>query len=77
VFGILLAWQTGFYAAHWLHAKILLVLILSAFHGMCVGWMRKLADGTSTKPQRFFRIANEVPTILVILIVILVVIKPF
>ena len=77
VFGILLAWQTGLYTAQWLHAKILLVLILSAFHGICVRWMRALATGTSTKSPRFFRIANEVPTVLLILIVILVVIKPF
>jgi putative membrane protein len=77
VFGGLLAWQTGYYQAHWLWAKIFLVLLLSAFHGMCSRWRRQLADGTSTKTPRFFRMMNEIPTLLLIGIVILVVIKPF
>jgi putative membrane protein len=77
VFGLLLAWQTGYWAAHWLWAKVALVLILSAFHGECSRWRRQLADGTSTKSPRFFRVANEVPTVLLVFIVFLVVLKPF
>jgi putative membrane protein len=77
VFGLLLAWQGHWFSAHWLHAKILLVLILSTFHGMCSRWRRQLANGTCTKTPRFFRMVNEVPTLLLIGIVILVVVKPF
>lgn len=77
VFGILLAWQTGLYAAPWLHAKIVLVLLLSAFHGCCSFWRREFERGTSTKTPRFFRFMNEVPTVLLIGIVFLVVLKPF
>ncbi|HVV93743.1 MAG TPA: protoporphyrinogen oxidase HemJ [Hyphomicrobiales bacterium] len=77
VFGILLAWQTGLYQAHWLHAKIALVLLLSAFHGLCSVWRRHLADGTSTKTPRFFRMVNEIPTVLLIGILFLVVLQPF
>jgi putative membrane protein len=61
----------------WLHAKLLLVIVLSAFHGMSAGWMKKFAADTNTKTQKFFRVANEVPTILLIFIVILAIVKPF
>jgi putative membrane protein len=77
IFGLWLAAQGGWFAAGWLHAKILLVILMSAFHGVCVRWMRDLAAGKSAHSARFFRIVNEVPTVLLILIVILVVIKPF
>jgi len=77
IFGLWLAAQGGWFAAGWLHAKILLVILMSGFHGVCIRWMRELAAGKSSHSARFFRIANEVPTVLLILIVILVVIKPF
>jgi protoporphyrinogen IX oxidase len=63
--------------AGWLHAKLFLVLLLSACHGMLAKYTRLFAQDKNTKPQKFFRIINEVPTVLMILIVILVVVKPF
>ena len=76
-FGLWLGAAGGWFGAGWLDAKMFFVVCLSAFHGLCVRWMRGLAAGTSTRTSRFFRIANEVPTVLLVLIVILVVVKPF
>lgn len=61
----------------WLIAKVALVILLSGVHGVLAKNVRLFADDRNTKPQKFFRIINEVPTVLMILIVILVVVKPF
>jgi len=63
--------------AHWLHAKLLLVVLLSGFHGALSRWRKDFAADRNTRTVRFYRIANEVPTVLMIVIVLLVVIKPF
>jgi putative membrane protein len=76
-FGLWLAWDAGFFSDAWLHAKIALVLVLSGVHGFLARWVRDFANDRNTHPQRFYRIVNEVPTLLMILIVILVVVKPF
>jgi putative membrane protein len=61
----------------WLHAKLALVLALSAFHGLLAMWTKDFALDRNTRSARFYRIANEVPTVLMICIVILVVVRPF
>ena len=61
----------------WMHAKLTLVILLSGFHGTCAAWMKKFARDENTKSQKFFRIANEVPTLFMIAIIILAVVKPF
>lgn len=61
----------------WLHAKLLFVLLLTASHMMMARWRRDFAEDRNTRPQRFYRIANEVPTLLMIGIVIFVIVKPF
>jgi protoporphyrinogen IX oxidase len=76
-FGLWLAWDAGFFSDGWLHAKLALVLALSAVHGFLARCVRDFAADRNTRPQRFYRIINEVPTLLMILIVILVVVKPF
>ena len=75
--GIWLAVQGGWFKAGWLHGKLLLVLILSGLHGYLSVERKKLAAGTSVRSSRDFRIINEVPTICLIGIVILVIVKPF
>jgi len=77
VFGLWLAWQGGFFADGWLHAKIALVLVMSGFHGFLSRWVRAFAADANTRSARFYRIANEVPTALMVAIVLLVVLKPF
>lgn len=67
----------GWFTSPWLHAKLLLVLALSALHGMFVRWTKDFAADRNRHSQKFYRIINEVPTILMILIVILAVVKPF
>lgn len=61
----------------WLHAKLLFVLGLTAVHMLLARWRKEFAEDRNTRPQRFFRIVNEVPTVLMIGIVILVIVKPF
>jgi putative membrane protein len=61
----------------WMHAKLLLVLLLTAYHGTLEMLVAQLARGACTKSARFFRLYNEVPTVLLIVVVMLVVMKPF
>ena len=61
----------------WFHAKLFLVLLLSAYHGALAIWTKDFALDRNRRSARFYRIANEVPTLLMILIVILVVVRPF
>lgn len=78
VFGLWLALEGGhFFGAGWLHAKIALVLALSGFHGACASWRRAFAEGRNKRPAGFYRVFNEIPTLLLIGILILVVFKPF
>jgi putative membrane protein len=77
VLGLWLAWSGNFLSAPWLHGKLVLVLAMSAVHGMLARWTKDFGADRNRHSQRFFRIMNEVPTLLMIGIVILVVIKPF
>jgi putative membrane protein len=61
----------------WLHAKLTLVLIMSGLHGVFSRWRKDFAADRNQRTARFYRIANEVPTVLMIAIVLLVVVKPF
>jgi len=82
ILGLSLAWlgpdpRFGWYNAGWLQAKIALVLVLSGVHGLLARWCKDFAADRNRHSQRFYRIINEVPTALMILIVLLVVLKPF
>jgi protoporphyrinogen IX oxidase len=74
--GIYLAWAGKWYLAPWLHTKVLLVLILSGVHGFFARSVRAFAADRNRHSQRFFLIINELPTVLMIGIVVLVVVKP-
>lgn len=76
IFGLYLANEIGF-EFHWLHAKITLVLILVFFHHLLGRWRKDFEKGQNKHSQKFYRIANEVPTVLMISIVTLVILKPF
>jgi putative membrane protein len=78
--GLSMIWLMGWEAfkqSGWLHAKLVLVLAMSGVHGMLVRYVRDFAADRNRKSQKFYRIINEVPTVLLILIVILAVVKPF
>jgi len=77
VFGLWLAWRGFGFQGGWLHAKLAAVLVLSAMHGYLSVAVRAFAEDCNQKPARHWRIVNEVPTILMIIIVILVIVKPF
>ena len=75
--GLWLAWSGAWYLSGWLHAKIAFVLVLSGLHGFFVRCVRDFATDVRRYSQRFYRIINEMPALLMIVIVILVVVKPF
>jgi len=77
IFGLLLAVSGGWFQSGWLHAKLLVVLALSAYHGYMIGYGRKLARGLRPASGKALRIMNEVPGIATVVIVILVIVKPF
>jgi protoporphyrinogen IX oxidase len=77
VSGLWLAWLNGFFASGWLHAKFALVLAMSALHGFFARWRKDFAADRNRHSANFYRIINELPTILMIGIVLLVVLKPF
>jgi putative membrane protein len=75
--GLYLAWAGHWFSASWLHAKLVLVLVLSGVHGFFSRCVKDFAGGRNLRSQKFYRFINEVPTLLMVLIVILVVVKPF
>jgi putative membrane protein len=75
--GIYLAWAGHWYVAPWLHLKVFLVLVMSGVHGFFVRAVRDFANDRNRRSHKFYRIINEVPTVLMIFIVVLVVVKPF
>ena len=78
LFGILLIYQIGFesFSQLWLQLKIFFVIILTVYHEYLGKCLTSLRDGSNSKSSRYFRIINEIPTILLILIVFIVTFKP-
>jgi protoporphyrinogen IX oxidase len=68
----LVAWSSG-----WLHAKLLLVVLMTIAHHMLALWRKHFVSGRNRHSARFYRLINEVPTLLMIAIVVLVVVRPF
>jgi putative membrane protein len=81
VLGLVLGANAGLFSGMsglgWLHAKLLLVVVLTGYHGWAVGYPKKLAAGKPTLTGRQLRLINEVPAVLVTFIVILAIVQPF
>jgi protoporphyrinogen IX oxidase len=78
VFGLALIWQVpGYLQMGWLHAKLTLVLLLSGYHGWLKSHVRAFAAQRNTRSERYYRIINEVPAVVLVAAVILVIVKPF
>jgi protoporphyrinogen IX oxidase len=82
VLGLWLAWhgpdpRSGWFASGWLQIKFALVVVLSAMHGLFARWVKAFGIDQNRHSQKFYRIINEVPTIIMVVVVILVVLKPF
>jgi protoporphyrinogen IX oxidase len=76
VIGLVLAFgYVGLAGNGWLHVKFALVIVLSGAHGFMARWVREFAEDRNPHSQKFYRIANEVPTLLMIAIVILAIVK--
>lgn len=79
VFGIILLSSPGIidWGDGWIWVKLLAVLAMGAVHGLYARWRRDFAAGTNKHPERFYRAWNEVPTVLMIVIVVMVIVQPF
>lgn len=77
VAGLWLAWNVFQFQGAWLHAKIVLVILLSGIHGFYSASVRRFAEDRNTRSSRFWRVWNEAPAVLLVFIIILVVVKPF
>lgn len=80
VFGL---WLLSFYSLEqiasmgWLHAKLTLVVLLFAYHGMCGRMVRQFANDQNQRSHRFYRLFNELPVLVLVAVIILAVVKPF
>jgi len=77
VLGLMLSVHLGFAGNGWLHAKLVVVLALSGFHGWMLATVRRFAAGERPYAERSLRLANELPSLATIAIVVLVIVKPF
>ncbi len=79
IFGLWLAFGYGIvdFSQGWMHLKALMVVLLTGYQGMLGGLRRKFAADANVRSARFFRVINEVPTLMMIVIVIAVIVKPF
>lgn len=75
--GLMLYANTGLLSSGWMHAKLLLVVLMTGAHHAMMKWRKKFEHGENKRSEKFYRIMNEVPTALMILIVIFAVTKPF
>ncbi len=79
-FGLTMALTPGvlnWRADHWWHVKLAAVLLMAGFHGALSRWRKDFLEDRNRRPARFYRIANEVPTILMLIIVTMVIVRPF
>jgi protoporphyrinogen IX oxidase len=79
LFGILLVLTPGVIDWHagWWHVKLLGIVLMVGLHGMFSRWRRDFLNDRNTKPARFYRIVNEVPAVLLLIIVVMVIVRPF
>jgi putative membrane protein len=77
ILGLTLVYLSGAWTEGWMHAKFAFVLALSGYHGWMSKTVRIFAQDGNVRPARYYRIANELPTLALVGIVVLVVVKPF
>lgn len=77
VFGLSLAAYAHWWGAGWFHGKLVLLFGMQLMHAALARWCRQFARDANTHNEKFYRIMNEVPTLIMIGIVILVIVKPF
>ncbi len=78
-FGILLVLTPGAvdWSAGWWHVKLASVILMTGLQGAMSKWRRNFMEDRNVKPHTYYRLANEIPTVLMVVIVIMVIVKPF
>ena len=77
IVGIVLVFQGQWLGAGWFHAKFVLVVLMTVLHGLFTHWVNEFSFDRNRHYEKTYRIINELPTLLLIAIVVLVVVKPF
>lgn len=77
VVGLAMVWAQGLWGAGWMQAKLALVVAMTVMHHVLARWRKDFAADRNTRPARTYRIANEVPTLLMLGIVVLVFVRPW
>ncbi|MDE2182557.1 MAG: CopD family protein [Alphaproteobacteria bacterium] len=77
ILGLTMAWLMDWWPAHWFQLKLVLVAGMTWVHHSYALWFKAFAKGRNKRSERFFRLWNEAPTLLMIAIVILAIVKPF
>ena len=77
IVGIVLVFQGQWLGAGWFHAKFVLVVLMTVVHGLFAHWVNEFSFDRNRHSEKTFRIINELPTLLLIAIAIMVVVKPF
>lgn len=77
ILGLTLVAHIGLDAGGWLHAKLLLVFLFSGFHGMLSKERKSISAGNRARSEKFYRLINEVPAVVIIIVVVLAIVKPF
>jgi putative membrane protein len=77
IFGLWMAWVGDLWGQPWFQLKLVLVILMSTLHGFLSRWRRHFAADANRHSAKFYRVVNEVPTVLMIVIVIFVIVKPF
>lgn len=75
--GVMLWVNPALFDGGWMHAKLTLVVLMTVFHMMCARWRKVFLSDANTRSHKFYRKINEIPTVLMIGIVIFVIVKPF
>ena len=77
IVGIVLLLQGQWLGAGWLHAKLAAVVAMTILHGLFAHWVNEFRFDRNRRSQKFYSIVNEIPTVLLIVIVVLAAVKPF
>ncbi|MCF6199253.1 MAG: protoporphyrinogen oxidase HemJ [Hyphomicrobiaceae bacterium] len=77
IFGFIIAAKSHAFSQPWFHVKLLLVIVLTIFHIMLGKWRKDFEADNNQRTEGFYRLINEVPTVLMVIIVVLVFVKPF
>ena len=77
IVGIVLVFQGQWLGAGWFHAKFVLVVLMTVLHGLFAHWVNEFSFDRNRYSEKTYRVINELPTLLLIVIVVLVVVKPF